>query len=343
MITRVNCSTGILVVVALAIRLSATQVSAAEIRFHPQAKCGGQIVRLGDVAEIITPDKEAREALQQIELGPAATTRQVLRSRDVQDRLAAQGIKLVDHEFSGSAAVTLLPDAAVRERSESLPLSKSGVNAARKAVVEAIRAHLKKVADPEEAWQVELNLDITQVRAASANYRGVSATGGKAPWTGSQRFTVMVPGEHRAGSFTVVADVQRAARVVVAINPIARGERIRAEDVELQPMKQGSPQRQMFPSLDDVLDQEAARNIAVGQPIDQDSVRPPILVKRGEVVELFSRAGAVQVRTKARALEAGGEGDNIKVALLSDRRPLVARVCGVQEVEILGAAPSVED
>jgi flagella basal body P-ring formation protein FlgA len=318
------------------------QISAAEIRFHAQARCDGQIVRLGDVAEIITPDKEAREALQTIELGPAATTRQVLRSRDVQDRLAAQGIKLVDHEFSGSAVVMLLPQESVRERADSSPLSKSAANSARKAVVEAIAAHLKKVADPEEAWQVELGLDVEQSRTVSANVRGVSATGGKAPWTGSQRFTVTVPSERRSGSFTVVAEVKRAARVVVAINPIARGERIRAEDVELVPVKQGSPQREMFPSLEDVVDQEAARNIAVGQSIDKDSVHPPILVKRGEVVELYSRAGAVQVRTKARALEAGGEGDNIKVALLSDRRPLVARVCGVQEVEILGAAPSVE-
>jgi flagella basal body P-ring formation protein FlgA len=98
-----------------------------------------------------------------------------------------------------------------------------------------------------------------------------------------------------------------------------------------------------FASLDDVVGKEAARNIPAGQTLDNQYVRSPLLVKRGDVVDLFARAAGVQVSTKARAREEGSHGDLINVELLADRRPLLARVCGIQEVEILAAAPSVSE
>lgn len=323
--------------------LCASLVDAAEIRFRSQSHCDGRVIRLGDVADIISVDRREREALKEIELGPAGLARQTVYAREVQDRLVEQGIKLVQHEFSGAAAIQLSPNAEARATAERQPISKSAANLARTAAAEAIIAHLKNAADAEEHWAVEVDLTAEQLRLVSSERARLSASGGRDPWVGPQSFTLAMPRANGGQSFTVAADVKRAPRAVVAINAIARGERIRPGDVALEPVKPGSPQRITFESLDEVIGKEAARTIAAGQTLDNQLVRSPLLVKRGDVVDVFARAGGVQVSTKARAREEGSHGDLINVELLKDRRPLIARVCGIQEVEILAAAPSVSE
>jgi flagella basal body P-ring formation protein FlgA len=323
--------------------LCAATMQGAEIRFRQQAQCSGQVVRLGDVADIISVDRREREALREIELGPSSLTRQTLYAREVQESLAAQGVKLVQHEFSGAAAILLSPNADARAAADRQPISKSAANLARTSAADAILAHLKSAADADEDWTVEVDLTAEQLRLIAGERARLSASGGRAPWTGAQSFTVTLPRAQGAQSFTVAADVKPAPRAVVAINAIARGERIRAGDVALERIKAGSPQRITFQSLEEVIGKEAARTIAAGQTLDNQSVRSPLLIKRGDVVDVFARAGGVQVSTKARAREEGSHGDLINVELLSDRRPLIARVCGIQEVEILAAAPTVSE
>jgi flagella basal body P-ring formation protein FlgA len=321
--------------------LSCATLNAAEIRFRPRAKCAGDVWRLGDVADVISVDRREREALAAIELGPAGPARQTLRAREVQDRLAAHGLNLVNHEFSGSAAILLEPKDSSLSADGQRPISKSALNLARAEVVDAIVAHLKRTVDADEEWTVDVELTAEQLRAMGGQRGRATASGGRAPWTGAQTFTLTTQAANGEFALAVAADVRRAPRVVVAVNPILRGERIRAGDVELERVKAGSPQRMTFSTLDDVVGKEAARNIPAGQPLDNQYVRSPLLVRRGDVVDLFARAGGVQVSTKARAREEGSHGDLINVELLADRRPLLARICGVQEVEILAAAPSV--
>jgi flagella basal body P-ring formation protein FlgA len=336
-----NNKTGVRMLAVAVISATCLPSDAAEIRFRQQAQSGSQVVRLGDVADIISVDRREREALREIELGPASLTRQTLSAREVQDRLAAHGVKLVHHQFTGASAILLSPNGDARAAAERQPISKSAANLARTDAADAIVAHLKAAADAEEEWTVEVDLTSEQLRLIGSERARPSASGGRAPWTGPQSFTLTMPKANGGQSFTVAADVKRAPRAVVAVNGIARGERIRAGDVALERIKPGSPQRVTFESLEEVIGKEAARTIAAGQTLDNQFVRSPLLVKRGDVVDVFARAGGVQVSTKARAREEGSHGDLINVEVLSDRRPLIARVCGIQEVEILAAAPTV--
>jgi flagella basal body P-ring formation protein FlgA len=319
----------------------ARNAGAAEIRFRTQARAQGNVVRLGDVAEIITVDPREREALQAVEIGPSGPIRQPISAREVQDRLAALGVKPVDHQFAGAAVITVLPPADQRAQSDQRTLSKSAVNLASKAVADAIVAHLKDTADQEEEWTVEVVLTAEQARAVSAHCRRIAATGGGAPWTGEQTFRVTVPRHSGGELFTVEANVKRAPRAIVAVHSIERGETIRAEDVELARVKPGSNQRNAFQTLEDAIGKQATRNIVIGQVLDDQWIRSPLMVNRGDVVDLFARSGGVQVRTRARAKEEGSHGSLIQVEMLNDRRSILARVSGIQEVEVLAAGPLV--
>jgi flagella basal body P-ring formation protein FlgA len=314
---------------------------AAEIRFRQQAECEGPVVRLADVADIITADEAERGALQAVELFAATGKRQVLRSRDVQDRLTAAGIKTHLHQFRGAAAIQVLPCGEGDSISRA-PVSKTAMNLARTAAADAIAAYLRDSVDAAEDWAVEIALTSDQARAIASNRRNLDVSGGQAPWTGPQRFTLRLP-EAAGGSVLVIAaDVKRAPRLVVATNAIARGQRIRAEDLEYARGKAGTPQRGAFVSIEEVAGKEAARSISAGQVVDEHSLRAALLVKRGDVVDLFARAGGVQIRTKARARDEGSHGDLVNIELLSDRRALLARVCGIQEVEVLAVSASID-
>jgi flagella basal body P-ring formation protein FlgA len=316
--------------------------SAAEIRFRSQARSSGAVVRLGDLADIITPDKREREALQAIELGPMGTSALTLSAREVQDRLAAQGVKLANHEFSGARTTDVVPNSADRARDEQRPLSKSAMNLAKTSVVDAIVAYLNETGDADEEWLVEVDLTTEQARAIGPHARQITVRGGRAPWTGMQKFTIVLPNRDINSAVTVPAEVKRSPRAVIALNAIARGERIRRDDIQLERVKAAPGQRSPYQSLDEVIGKEAARNISAGQVLDSQYVRSPILVRRGDVVDLYARAAGVQVSTKARARDEGSHGDLIDVELLTDRRKLLARVCGIQEVEVLAAAPAVQ-
>jgi len=78
-----------------------------------------------------------------------------------------------------------------------------------------------------------------------------------------------------------------------------------------------------------------------GQILDDHVLRRPLLVQRTDLVTVYARTSGLRVRTTVRALEAGGEGDLVKVETLTDRKTYFARVCGPQELEVFAHAPTV--
>jgi flagella basal body P-ring formation protein FlgA len=305
---------------------------AAEIRFRTQASCAGSVIRLRDVAEVITPDKLEREKLAEIELGPYGGAKQALAAQEIQNRLAASGVRLADHQFKGAAVITVTPDTARNSAAVQRPVSRSALQAAKTAIAGEIAAHLRKTVDANEPWNVNVLLTDDQTKRLGAAAGSFTVSGGLAPWVGRQQFTLSMPST--AAVCKVDAQVTRAPRMVVAINAIARGDRIQPADVILSAAKEGTMPAGAIGSIDDAIGQEAVRNIAAGEAIDDGCVRPPVLVNRGDVVIVYARAGGINVHTRAVARQEGARGNVVRIEL-SDRRSLLARVSGPQEVEVL--------
>ena len=97
-----------------------------------------------------------------------------------------------------------------------------------------------------------------------------------------------------------------------------------------------------FHTLADVVGKETTRAIAAGKPLTRDAVRPPVLVRRGEVVTVYARAAGIRIRTMARARDDGGEGELVAVEPLTDRNTFFARVSGIREVEVFARSPRAE-
>jgi flagellar basal body P-ring formation protein FlgA len=319
--------------------LAAAPVGGAELQLRAKCQPKGAVVTLGDVAEVIAGDPKEAEPLAAIELftSPAAGQQRVVRLRDLQDLLVSRQINLADHRFSGAAQVVVegRGDAASGPRN---PLSPSIRKRAERVVSEAIVRFLQTAA-AGASWNVEVTLTDAQARAIPAEGSKIVVRGGEPPWTGSQQFDISVDTHDGPGRFTIRAEVAARQPIVVAAVALARGSVVRQCDVQVVPASAVTDSTDAAHTLDDVVGKEATRAVPAGSVVQTSAIRSPVVVRRGEVITVYSRSPGIRVRTEARAREDGGVGDLISVEPLSDRKKVFSvRVSGIQEAEVFARA-----
>ena len=188
--------------------------------------------------------------------------------------------------------------------------------------------------DDTANWQVTPRPSTSQYkllsRAVSAELRG----GGGRPWSGVKKFDFLVKTGEQTHSIVVRATVSRPTMVVTAAHPVRRGEALHEIDLQLSPAPAGVKLANYAYRVEDLVGKETTRSYTTGQPIARQTVRSPLLVRRGEVVTVFARAAGVQVRTTARAMEDGSHGQLVMVQSLAGRDRYSARVVDTQEVEV---------
>jgi flagella basal body P-ring formation protein FlgA len=195
---------------------------------------------------------------------------------------------------------------------------------------------------------VSIELGDRDAEIVSQRYTRLKIEGGGEPWVGRQQFKAIVADGRTTETLILAADVTLPDMVVVARRPLKRGDTLQEGDVELRAAPLNAQARQMVYSLDEVVGLELLKSTSTGQPIDVRDVQSPRLVKRNDVVTVYSLAAGVRVRMLARAMEDGSLGDVITVADVQTRQTLrsQARVTAFQTVEIYALGPrasSAED
>lgn len=129
--------------------------------------------------------------------------------------------------------------------------------------------------------------------------------------------------------------------VAVVTKVLPRGHRLTSQDLELQPI----PEQELEPSHirdpQEVLGMEVRNGVRPGQPLDRSNLRTPIVVHRGDLIEVRVMGGGVVVTTNAKALSDGSAADLIEIETLDPRKRLLARVVQSGLVEIVTRAPKV--
>jgi flagella basal body P-ring formation protein FlgA len=312
---------------------------AAEFQLRSRCQPRGPIVLLGDVAEVLATDgaEAARLAATELFPTPPPGLQRILRLRQLQDLLADRGVNLAEHRFSGSSQV-IVSGASEAGAAEPSVVGVSAIKQAKRLVEAAIVKHLEAQAAADEAWQVEADLTDAIARRVVNEGATISIRGGRPPWTGIQEFELVLEQKSPSESLPLKAKIARLPRVVVAARNIARGESIRAGDVILCRPEPGAAGGAKFHSLDEVVGLEAAQTIAAGTVLQRSLVRAPIMVRRGELIVVYSRAAGIRIRTTARAKEDAALGELVALESLTDRKTFTARVCGPQEAEVYARA-----
>jgi flagella basal body P-ring formation protein FlgA len=317
-------------------------VESAEIRFRAECAPAANLVRLGDVADVIAAEPQLAADLQTLELFPAPPLgdRTIVSVREICDRLALRGVNLAAHSLSGASRVTITTAASpVVPTSRPTPAPSEAIRQQAIARVKsAIIEYLSQFTDATPAWQVALELTDSQVCFISRASARPTVRGGQEPWTGNQRFQLSLATGDSAGQMTIDATITPARPIVVANRALGRGVVINRADLRLESPTTEQAAQGALVSLEDVVGRETVRAISAGEPIRQDAVQAPLVVRKRDIVTVYVRSPGIRVRVIGRAVEDGALGSVITVESLTDRKTFFARVSGPQEVEVYARA-----
>lgn len=357
---------------ALSVLIATTSMAATEVKLRDHVSPTSRVVRLGDVAEVVNADRQQARRLAAVPLmpAPAPDTHRFLRKREIADMLQASGVELGEVRFSGAERVAVGAAPAVKQaaaqetvdENPATPLNRHAAVLAGKPVSitpssqvdqaqagqinslvnQAIAEYVKLKIGKPEIGEIVCSLNDKQVAQLAIATSTPVCSGGTAPWTGRQKFTLSFNTRSGAVQFPLyaaVADVP--VPVVTATRAVARGNPITAADLEIRNVEfKTAGQRPSFDSIEKVVGLEARQPLQVGDIVFADDVRSPIVVKRGEPITVYSQGGGIRVRTSAKALQDGAKGDLIQVESLATKQRYDARVAGFREATVF--APTRE-
>ena len=139
-------------------------------------------------------------------------------------------------------------------------------------------------------------------------------------------------------SLPVTAKVELPPMVVTSTRAIRREEILTADALcySALPRRTGDVAR-YYTEIEDVVGKQVKRSISSGLPLTDDFVGEPLVVNRNDLVEVESVAGAIVVRSSAKALGSGALGDLIEIEMPSKHR-LHATVVGQSLVRVTAVA-----
>jgi flagella basal body P-ring formation protein FlgA len=339
-----NSSTTKNVVLLIAVMAAgAPSVFGANVVLRAKSHHQGNMVRLGDIADISATTTSELNSLATTVLlpAPAPGTRQFLRSSQVRELLAARGVDSGAIHMSGAAAVELgtAKLQGVYEGVERVSVAQPTREEVEFSLRTSIEEYLIGQTGHTE-WRVETPLD--SIALARVEKLGLETTvsGGHRPWTGRQYFKLV---SNQTGlETTVMTKVSKIQPVVTVLRTIERGELIRTSDVTIR-QHEGILSRSAVSSLGEAVGMEAQRTIKADSIVLKNQLSAPLLVERGETVTVFARTAGITVRSYAVARQDGAKGELVQVEKIDSKDRFMARVSGRLQLEVLATGAMASD
>jgi flagellar basal body P-ring formation protein FlgA len=139
----------------------------------------------------------------------------------------------------------------------------------------------------------------------------------------------------------ISGQVQTMTEVPVAATRLLPETVLRADDIKMARVRAALAQGDVARSIDDVIGMELRRPIAAGQPLRTSDVARPALVRRGAVVQMQLEAGGLSVSGPGVAVDAGVEGDRVRVQNMNSRAIVTAQVIGRGLVRVIPGTQAI--
>lgn len=259
--------------------------------------------------------------------------------------IALQKIKIADAPKPGEK--TTLTANSIIEKMRAAGVNLNQVGYMLPKVVSVIRASRKltlmELQDAIESSLKNVNRDVT---LKSINYYGnisvspgaitLKATpyGTSAP--GEMRFQILAKDENDNESrFALTAKIEEWIQVPVASRSITRGSVIGDADLQMARMNVDRLPRDAASDQRSLLGYELTQSISAGDTFRRTALKVPPLITQGGQVIMRYRKGLLEATATGTALEAGIQGQQIKVKNDSSKKVVVAKVVepGLVEVE----------
>lgn len=132
----------------------------------------------------------------------------------------------------------------------------------------------------------------------------------------------------------ISAQVIVQGQVLVTTRPMARGERLTEEHVQLVERDLASLPRGYFDDPQPVIGQQARRHLAADTVLNPRLIEAPRLVRRGEEVTLVADSNGFAIRSRGQAMADGSSGEVIRVRSRDSKRIIEGRVLSAGVVKV---------
>ncbi|MFQ5513747.1 MAG: flagellar basal body P-ring formation chaperone FlgA [Myxococcota bacterium] len=291
--------------------------AAGIVRIPADVAVEGRSIVLGEIAILdgLNPDQESR--VRELTLGPAAppASHREFSGQALRERLAAINPPLVldiaervrvhtaYRDVQPDYLQARFKDAIIR----SMPWPSSAVRFSAWRIPErfAVPAHSRRLL-------VHFRPDEDFLGRVTARLEILDASDPETP--------------HVERAASVRLEVSRP--VVVTTRRLRRGEILEPGAIRIEKRNLSSLPRGVLDDSDELLGQRLRRSLAEGSAVRATDLVVEPLLKRGDPVSVQAGRGALELRIEARALEAGGIGDVIRVENPVTRRRFTAKITG---------------
>ena len=126
----------------------------------------------------------------------------------------------------------------------------------------------------------------------------------------------------RVSAILILAASSTCADTVLATRVIRPGDIILPSHVALEAVEIPGA----YTMLEEVFGQEARVAIYPGRPVNFDSIGPPALVQRNQIVEIRFTRGGLNILTDGRSLSRAGAGERVKIMNIASRSVVIGTV-----------------
>ena len=361
----------VVALISLALISSALAAEPLTLQLRSQPVVEGQVVRIGDLVEVIHGRNQQTDLVMTAAIAPAPRegspqtwTRgdlvEHLKLRDIHPSntrwMGAERTQLrrgkrtedASHNHlagtqAGSTSNIQMPRGlAIPSRGQTPAfVQERAVKQAEMLLSQAITEYITLKSGERTAWRITLSVPPQCVPLMQVKTNIVSIGGGQEPWEGSQEFVFEVKDRGALVQVPIQATLQLPPMIVTSTRAMRRDEVITADALTYTPLtnKSGVDSANYFNDINQLIGKQLRRSLTTGQPIETSFVGDAVVITRGELVEVESVAGGIVVRTSGRATASGAVGDLIDIELLPSRSRILATVIEPLKVRV-AAAPS---
>ena len=285
--------------------------AAVTVAVKADSKIRGPWLSLGDIAEVGGEAKDRVKMLRELKLGdaPAPGTTWLMNPALLEPKLAASKADFSDITWSVPA------NFKITTLSQRVSGRQIGEIAQSHLARLSVGANLSLVDLPEDLQAPEGKLELIPELSGAIRYN-VLTTVNVAVRTDGVGF-VKVP---------VQFEVKRYLDVVVAAVNLNAGDILSEQSIRLEKMDAGKLAAGYMTETEKVIGLQLRFAMAPGTVMTERNVKRPIVVQRGEIVQLRARIGELEVAANGVALAAGAAGDLIKVQNSTTKKILTGRV-----------------
>lgn len=154
-------------------------------------------------------------------------------------------------------------------------------------------------------------------------------------WLGGIPFRVRIKVDGRTVRRTSVpAYIEVWQNVVLTAKPLGKNQPITAADIQIEKMNLARvPSKAIF-EREQVIGKRSSQTIAANTVLCSHHVHEPLMVRRGDVVQVFAESKVLRITTQAVAKQNGVFGDNIEVMNIRSKKRFFAEVIEAQTVKV---------